>query len=181
VNNTNTKPVLTGDIYDAQSFADADRSGSIDLGHYQTNREANYQMPIQAAEVPKTKSQIYYEEVEALKTGGATNADAIREVAKKHSANENAVRGGIHQFKSRHLNGGSAATTSRRTRRATPTTVDDYLATARAALEAARDLIDQDVAQAKARLDAAQQRYDEAVASVKERKADIEKRLKALQ
>lgn len=127
----------------------------------------------------KTLGQQYYEEVEQLKSQGMSNADAIREVAKKFKANENAIRGGIHQYRSRHVDGG-AASTSRRGRRAATPSVDDYLADARKALEAARNLIDSEVEQAKAELEAAQKRYDDLVASVKERKDDIEKRLAAL-
>ena len=41
-------------------------------------------------------------------------------------------------------------------------------------------LIDDEVAQAKAALDAAQTHYDAVVSSVKGRKADVEKKLKAL-
>jgi hypothetical protein len=129
----------------------------------------------------KSMAQRYYEEVEALKASGTKNADAVREVAKKYGKNENAVRGGIHQYKSRHVNGGAAATTtSRGSRRQASLSVDDYVANARKALEAARDLIDREVEHAKAELDAAQQRYDQVAASVKDRKADIEKKLQAL-
>jgi uncharacterized protein YoaH (UPF0181 family) len=171
----NAKPVLTGDIYDRESFAPADSSGSIDLGHYQTDREENYQMAVKA-EASKTKGQTYYEEVEELKASGMSNADAIRQVAKKHGANENAVRGGIHQYRSRHADGSSP----RRGRRSSATTVEDYVANARKALEAARDLIDREVEQAKSELATAQKRYDDVVASVSDRKADIENKLKAL-
>jgi predicted nucleic acid-binding Zn-ribbon protein len=134
-------------------------------------------MAIKAVETPKPLGQTYYEEVEALKAQGMSNADAVQEVAKKHGKNQNAVRGGIHQYRTRHL-GGSG--TTRRGRRSGANSVEDYVSTARKALEAARDLIDREVEQAKAELDAAQKRYDEAVASVKERKTDIEKKLRAL-
>lgn len=125
----------------------------------------------------KPLSQQYYEEVEALKASGVSNADAIRQVAEKHGKKENAVRGGIHQYKSRHLDGNGSSPTRRR--RATAS-VEDHLAQARQSLEQALALIDREVDDAKAALDAAQQRYDAAVASVKDRKADIEKKLKAL-
>lgn len=127
----------------------------------------------------KSMGQTYYDEVESLKANGTSNADAVREVAKKHGKNENAVRGGIHQYKSRHVNGGSA-TSARRGRRGATPSVDDYLANARQALESARDLIDHEVEEAKSALDAAQARYDQVQSSVKDRKADIEKKLKAL-
>jgi predicted nucleic acid-binding Zn-ribbon protein len=126
----------------------------------------------------KPMGQTYYEEVEALKTQGSSNADAIREVAKKYGKNENAIRGGIHQYKSRHLNGSAPA--ARRGRRASSVSVEDYVANARKALEDALALIDSEVSNAKAALGAAQARYEEAQASVKDRKADIEKKLAAL-
>jgi hypothetical protein len=135
---------------------------------------------IKAVDVPKKPlNQLYYEEVEALKSQGISNADAVREVAKKFDKNENAVRGGIHQYKSHHVNDG-APTATRRTRRTASLSVDDYLANARQALEAALALIDQEVSDAKSALDAAQARYDEVVSAVAERKADVEKKLKAL-
>jgi hypothetical protein len=174
-NQPNAKPVLTGHIYDSGRFAESESSGSIDLGHYQSTREENYQM----AE-DKSMGQTYYEEVEALKAGGTTNADAVREVANKYDKKENAVRGGIHAYKSRHVNGNTPAATPRPRRGRANLSVDDYLANARQAVESARDLIDQEVNEAKAALDAAQARYDEVQASVKERKADVEKKLKAL-
>jgi hypothetical protein len=169
----NTKPVLTGEIYDRQAFAGLTSTGSIDVGHITTDPKEIYHMAEN-----KPMGQVYYEEVEALKTSGVSNADAVRQVAKKYDKKDNAVRGGIHQYKSRHINGGAPTATRRRARASL--SVDDYLANARQALESARDLIDQEVNEAKAALDAAQARYNEAGASVKERKADIEKKLAAL-
>jgi predicted nucleic acid-binding Zn-ribbon protein len=124
----------------------------------------------------KPLGQQYYEEVEALKADGVPNADAVRQVAEKHGKKEGAVRGGMHQYKRAHLDGDS---TPRRSRRAT-TSVDDYLANARKALEDALALIDREVDEAKAALDAAEARYDEAVASVRDKKAEVEQKLKAL-
>lgn len=126
----------------------------------------------------KTLGQQYHEEVEALKSDGMSNADAIREVASKHGKNDNAVRGGIHQYRRSHLSGNGAA--PRRSRRSSASTVDDYLASARQSVETALGMVDREVEQAKAALDAAQARYDEVVAGVKDKKADIERRLKAL-
>ena len=125
----------------------------------------------------KTLGQQYYEEVEALKAQGVPNAEAIRQVAAQHDKKENAVRGGLHQYKSK-LNGGGSA--SPRRGRSAAVSVDDLLASARQSLESAVALIDHEVADAKAALDAAQAHYDEVVSSVKERKADVEKKLKAL-
>src|SRR5437016_4087615 len=94
----------------------------------------------------KPLSQQYYEEVETLKAGGMSNADAVREVAKKHNKQENAVRGGIHQYKQRAGLGGGSGT--RRGSRRSTTSVDDYIANARKALESARDLVDREVDEA---------------------------------
>jgi uncharacterized protein YgiM (DUF1202 family) len=125
----------------------------------------------------KTLGQQYYEEVEALKAQGVPNAEAIRQVAAQHDKKENAVRGGLHQYKSK-LNGGEVSTPRRgRTAKAS---VNDLLNSARQSLESAVALIDHEVADAKAALDAAQAHYDEVVSAVKDRKADVEKKLKAL-
>jgi uncharacterized protein YoaH (UPF0181 family) len=126
----------------------------------------------------KTLGQQYYEEVEALKAQGVSNADAIREVAAQHGKKENAVRGGLHQYKSKQQNGGNSSVPRRA--RAGKASVDDLVASARQSLERAVVLIDQEVTAAKVALDAAQAYYDEVLASVKDRKADIEKKLKAL-
>jgi len=126
----------------------------------------------------KTLGQQYYEEVEALKAQGVPNAEAIRQVAAQHNKKENAVRGGLHQYKTK-LNGGEPAASPRRSR-AAKASVDDLLESARQSLESAVILIDQQVDEAKAALDAAQAHYDEVVSSVKDRKADVEKKLKAL-
>lgn len=128
----------------------------------------------------KTKplGQAYYEEVEALKGSGVSNADAVRQVAGKYGKNENAVRGGIHQYKAK-LAGGSTGG-ARRSRRSAATSVDDLVGAARRSLEEALKLVDREVEQAKAALDAAQEHYDRAVAGVADRKADIERKLKAL-
>lgn len=125
---------------------------------------------------PKSLSQQYYEKVEALKADGLSNAEAVRRVAKEHSKKENAVRGGINQYKRIHLDGGGSP---RRGRRGSKT-VDDHLASARQSLETALGLVDKEVEDAKAALEAAQASYDEVVASVKDRKQDIERKLKAL-
>jgi transposase-like protein len=125
----------------------------------------------------KPLGQTYHEEVEALKSHGVSNPDAIRQVADKHGKNVNAVRGGIHQYRSRHLAGANA---SGGRRRRSGRTVDDLLANARAALEQALALVDAEVEQAKGALDEAQARYEAAVAGVADKKADIEKKLKAL-
>ncbi len=131
----------------------------------------------------KLMGRTYHDEVEALKQSGMSNADAVRDVARRYERTENAVRAGIHQYKSRHglsepsSGGGSGRPRGRRAQRLT---VDDYVSSARQALESARDLIDREVDHAKQELDIAQKRYDDAVAAVAERKADIERKLAAL-
>jgi uncharacterized protein YoaH (UPF0181 family) len=129
------------------------------------------------ADKDKPLSQQYYERVEELKDEGLSNADAVRQVAQEQGKKENAVRGGINQYKRIHLDGGGS--TPRRSRRGGKS-VDDHLASARESLETALDLVDKEVGDAKAALDSAQARYDEVVASVKDRKADIQKKLRAL-
>jgi hypothetical protein len=179
----NAKPVLTEHIYDSETFADDSASSSIDLGHNNSNQGVIYQMADKTQTSPpegKTWGQVYYEEVEALVAGGTKNAEAVRQVGEKHGKNENAVRGGIFQYKKAHINGSSGPTATVRRLRQKAASVDDLVASAREALEAALDLIDREVEQAKADLDAAQARYDQVAESVAERKADIEQKLKAL-
>ena len=57
----------------------------------------------------KSLAQTYYEEVEALKQDGVSNAEAITQVAEQHDKKVNAVRAGIYQYKSKHLNGSTPA------------------------------------------------------------------------
>lgn len=164
-----------------QAFADGRSSVSIVLGNNKQSQGVIYQMAEGAAPSGKTMGQTYYEEVEDLKSSGTSNADAIRQVAEKYDKNENAVRGGIHQYRSKHVDGnGNGATPSRGRRRSAAPNVDDYLASARQALESALLLIDQEVEQARTALEEAQAHYDQVQASVKDRKVDIEKKIKAL-
>lgn len=131
----------------------------------------------------KLMGRTYHDEVEALKQSGVSNAEAVREIARRYKRTENAVRAGIHQYRSRHglSNGASAGAGGRpRGRRSSRLSVDDYVMNARRALESARDLVEREVDQAKRDLDVAQSRYDEAVAAVAGRKADIERKLAAL-
>ncbi len=126
----------------------------------------------------KTLGQQYHEAVEALKASGMKNADAVRQVAADFEKEEGAVRGGIHQYKTKLAGGnGSAAP---RGRRPATISVEDHIANARTSLEEAKALIEREVEQAKSALDAAQEHYDAVTPAVKERKADIEKKLKAL-
>jgi uncharacterized protein YoaH (UPF0181 family) len=177
MNDPNAKPVLTDENITFPAFADAGTSGSIDLGHINTNQGVIYQMTTETQTKPL--NQTYYEEVEALKATGMSNPDAVRQVAKKHGKKENAVRGGLHQYNTHHVNGGAPTATPGR-RKSAALSVDDYIANARQALESAVSLIEHEVSEAKEALDLAQARYDDVHASVKDRKADIEKKLAAL-
>jgi hypothetical protein len=135
----------------------------------------------------KPLGQQYHEAVEALKSEGMGNADAIREVASRFGKEVNAIRGGIFQYKKAHGAGGSTSTTVRRVRKKAEATVDDLLANARKAIEDALALVDREpedlqstVQRLQRELDAAQSRYEEAVAAAKGKKAELEKKLKAL-
>src|ERR1700733_14036653 len=129
------KDVLMRDNHAPEVLAGSYEAGSITPSNTNRSEGIIYKMPdqatsrIQAVEVPKTMGQTYYEEVEALKAGGLPNADAVRQVAESHGKNENAVRGGIHQYKSRHVNGNASAA-PRRSRSTTRLSYDDYLANA---------------------------------------------------
>ncbi len=132
------------------------------------------------AEQDKPLGQQYHEAVEALKAEGMKNAEAVREVAARFGKRENAVRGGIHQWRSRHSDGQATATRSPRGHRAAAPSVDALLATARKSLEDALALVEGEVHEAKAGLEHAQAHYDRVVAGVKDKRADIEQKLKAL-
>lgn len=122
----------------------------------------------------KPLSEQYYEAVEALKSEGMSNADAIRAVAEQYGKPVNTIRGSLHQYKAKHMNGNGAA--PRRRGRS----VEDHLDRARESLQAALVVIDNEVTSAKTALDDAQVRYEQITESVAERKADIEQKLAAL-
>lgn len=132
----------------------------------------------------KTEAQVVYERIEELKASGLSNADAIRAVAEERGKKENAVRANQHQHRQKLQAGTGAPTTRPRARRGTSkpaaVTVEGAVAQARALLEQAVAAIDAEVDAAKAELNAAQARYDDLVASVKTRKAELEKKIKAL-
>jgi uncharacterized protein YoaH (UPF0181 family) len=128
----------------------------------------------------KPLQQQYHEEVEALKADGLSNADAIRAVAQRHNKKENAVRGGIHQYRNRQSGNGASATPRRRGRAGGARSVDELVAGARQSLEEALTLIDREVDEARQTLDAAQAHYDSVQAAVAERRSDIESKLQAL-
>lgn len=127
----------------------------------------------------KTLAQQYHEAVEALKATGMSNADAVRKVAEDFGKEVNSVRGGIHQY-TKKLNGGTVTSSTGRSRRAAVTSVEDHLANARNSVEEALLLIDREVETAKSALETAQSHFETVSAGVKERKADLEKKLRAL-
>ena len=134
----------------------------------------------------KPLGQQYHEAVEALKSEGMSNPDAIRQVAQQFGKEVNAVRGGIHQYRARQANG-SATTTVRRARRKAEASVDDFLASARRAVEDALALVEREPEQLQATVErlksevaSAEARYEQAVAAAKDKKAELERKLKAL-
>jgi predicted nucleic acid-binding Zn-ribbon protein len=179
----NVDSVLTRQDHDPRAFADVNTSGSIDLEITNRSQGVIYQMS-----EDKSMGQTYYEEVEELKQGGMSNADAVREVAKKHGKKDNAVRGGIHQYRARYIDGGGTATgTVRRTRHKAEPSVDDFVANARKNMEDALAAVDREplrlkaeVEELKSELAAAEAAYDQAVAAAKDKKVELEKKLKAL-
>jgi hypothetical protein len=135
----------------------------------------------EAAEATKSMGQTYYEEVEALKVSGVTNAEAVRQVAETHGKPVGSIRGGIHQYKARWIAGGTAPTgNGNNSRRRQAVSVDDLVGQARGAVESALLMIDREVEEARVQQEAAKQHYEQIQASVAERKADLEKKLKAL-
>jgi hypothetical protein len=118
--------------------------------------------------------QSYHDDVEALKATGVSNVDAIRQVAAQYGKTEGAIRGGIYAYTQK-----SSATSNRKIRAATVTS-DDLVADAKKLLQDALALVDREVEQAKQALDVAQAKYDSVASSVKDKKADLEKKIKAL-
>ncbi len=128
----------------------------------------------------KPLGQQYPEAVEALKAEGMRNAEDVREVAARVGKQENAVRGGIHQWRSRHGEGQAPVTRSTRERRMATRSVEVLLANARKSLEDALALVESEVDDAKAAVEHAQAHYDRVVAGVKDKRADLEQKLRAL-
>jgi predicted nucleic acid-binding Zn-ribbon protein len=177
----NVDPVLTHQDGGPWTFARSSSSGSIDLEIANQSQGVIYQMS-----EDKSLGQTYHEEVEELKAQGVANADAVRQVAQKYDKKENAVRGGIHQYKARHIDGAVTGTV-RRARRKAEASVDDLLASARKSIEDALALVEREPDQLKANIErlknevaAAEARYEQAVAAAKDKKAELEKKLKAL-
>ena len=120
----------------------------------------------------RSLSQIYFEETEELKQQGLSNAEAIREVAERYGKTEQAVRGGIHTYKTNHKVGSAAV--------APTNTVEDLVEAAERALTNALEMVDHEIDQAASALAAAQERYDELQRTGPTKKKDIERKLLAL-
>jgi hypothetical protein len=123
----------------------------------------------------KPLAQQYYEAIEALKSEGMSNADAIRAVAERRGKSVGTIRGSLYRYTSEHLSGDGAAP-----RRRSGRSVEDHLSRARESLEAALAVIDQEVSAAKTAVEAAQARYEQLTESVSERKTEIKQKLAVL-
>ena len=120
-----------------------------------------------------TKSQEVYERVEALIAGGATKADAFRQLAEEYGQPVKSLQGAYYQH-SRKANGGS---TRPRKRETTPT---DAVEDAKSVLTRAIEAIDTEVEAAKDRAAEAKAEYEAMKASASERKTAIQAKLAAL-
>jgi hypothetical protein len=125
-----------------------------------------------------TKAEQIWDEINQLVDGGATKADAFKQLAESYGQPVDSIRGSYYTHK-RKLEGGEGAAKPARTRRR-ETTPDDALADARAALERAIQSIDREVDAAKGRAQEAAAEYEALRGSAKERKEAITERLEAL-
>lgn len=128
----------------------------------------------------KPEAQSVYEDVEALKAEGMSNADAVRRVAEERGKSINAVRANIHQHRKKAGIAPPSGRRGSRGKKPAAVTVEGAVQQATAVLQQALDGIDGEVDAAKADLDAAQARYDQLVESVAERKAELERKIAAL-
>jgi len=126
-----------------------------------------------------TEAEKVYTELTAITASGMSFADAIRKVAVDTGKKEGAVRANYYNHKKK-LDGGAASTARRGRPNAEAITVENALAQARAILEQAVVSIDAEVEAAKADMDAATARYKALAASVKDRKAELQRKIKAL-
>lgn len=122
-----------------------------------------------------TKAETVYEEVNALIASGVARPDAFAQLAEKYSQPVTSIRGAFYGAKRQIEGGGSSRSRKRET---TPAdAVEQATTTLRRAIEA----IDREI-------EAAQERATEAAAEVKalkasaaERKAEIERKITALE
>ena len=128
----------------------------------------------------KSEAQAVYEDVEALKSKGMSNADAVRKVAEERGKTVNAVRANVHQHRKKAGIAPPSGRRSPRGRKPAAVTVQGAVQQATDVLQQALSGIDSEVQAAKSELDAAQARYDQLVESVAERKAELERKIAAL-
>lgn len=120
-----------------------------------------------------TKAEEVFTKVEALVAKGKTKAEAFKQLAGEYGQPVNSIRGSYYA----HTSGNGGGTARPRRRETTPETA---LADARAALERSIENIDREVANAAERVKEAQGEYESLKGSAEERKAEIAKRLEAL-
>jgi hypothetical protein len=124
----------------------------------------------------KTKAQVIYETVEEQVASGVEKSDAFKALADSSGRPYDSIRGSYYSHKKK-IEGGETRPRSRR-RETTPETA---LEDARAALERAVENISKEVETAKERAQEAAAEYEDIRGSAEERRAEITKRLEALQ
>lgn len=120
-----------------------------------------------------TKAQQVYERVDALVAGGATKADAFRQLAEEFGQPVKSLQGAYYQH-SRKANG------PRRPRKR-ETTPADAVENAKSVLSQAVDAIDGEVEAAKDRAAEAKAEYEALKASASERKNALKAKITALE
>jgi hypothetical protein len=120
-----------------------------------------------------TKSEELYQRVVELMEGGASQADACRQVAEERGLQPNSVRGTYQTM--RRKASGSTPTPRRRS-----TTPADAIADAIKTLERAKDNIDRETQAAEARAREFAEEAKELKATAADRKAGIQAKIDAL-
>jgi chromosome segregation ATPase len=119
-----------------------------------------------------TRTEETYTAINELVDGGTRLADAVRQIAAETGRSAGAVRTAYYAQR-RKL--------GRHGRSRTPISVEDALQQARQLLQDALARIDEELAAAKAQLDAATARYETLETSAAQRKAELERKIAALQ
>jgi len=118
-----------------------------------------------------TRAEETYKAITELVDQGSRLADAVRQVAAETGRNVGAVRAAYYAQRSKLGQHG---------RSRAPISVEDAVAQARQLLQDALSHIDEELAAAKRALDAATDRYDALEASAAARKAELERKIAAL-
>jgi chromosome segregation ATPase len=122
-----------------------------------------------------TKAQEVYERTEALvASGGATKAEAFRQLAEEYGVEFNSIRGAYYAH-TRSLGGGSTKRSGK-----SPAAPIDPIESATIVLEKAIETIDAEISAAKVRADEAKAEYDHLRETAGERKASIQAKIGAL-